>query len=174
MNTAIQELKEQCILRMHESLERIEKCLALVSDAAAWQRPNNELSSMANLVLHLCGNIRQYAIASLGNTPDNRERQKEFDATGGYTSKELQAKIAATIKEATDTIAAASDDEMMRLRVVQGFSMTGIGICVHVTEHLSYHTGQIAMHTKLLLEQDLGFYAGMNLDVTNDESGKSQ
>lgn len=167
MNTAINELKEQCILRMRESMERIEKCLAQISEAEVWQRPNSQLSSIGNLVLHLCGNIRQYAIASLGNVPDSRERQKEFDAVGGYSRKELTDKIVTTINEAIAAITNAGDEAMMQERIVQGFSMTGIGICVHVTEHLSYHTGQIAMHTKLLREQDLGFYAGMNLDVTN-------
>lgn len=153
---------------MQESRERIVKCLAQVSETEVWKRPNSQLSSMANLVLHLCGNIRQYAIASLGNVADSRERQKEFDATSGYTCQELSNKITTTINDAIETISAASDDEMMRVRVVQGFSMTGIGICIHVTEHLSYHTGQIAVHTKLLRDKDLGFYAGMNLDVTNE------
>lgn len=152
---------------MQESKERIEKCLAQINDTEIWQRPNSQLSSVGNLVLHLCGNIRQYAIASLGNMPDNRERQKEFDTMGGYDSKELSTKIVATIEEALTTITNASEEAMMQERIVQGFNMTGIGICVHVTEHLSYHTGQIAMHTKLLRNQDLGFYAGMDLDVTN-------
>lgn len=167
MNKAINELKEQCILRMRESMERIEKCLAQISETEVWQRPNSQLSSVGNLVLHLCGNIKQYAKASLGNVPDSRERQKEFDAVGGYSCKELSDKIVSTISEAITTIINASNEAMMQERIVQGFNMTGIGICIHVTEHLSYHTGQIAMHTKLLRDQDLGFYAGMNLDVTN-------
>jgi uncharacterized damage-inducible protein DinB len=47
---------------------------------------------------------------------------------------------------------------------VQVYELTGVGIIIHVTEHLSYHTGQIATLTKLLLEKDLGFYAGLNLN----------
>jgi uncharacterized damage-inducible protein DinB len=40
-----------------------------------------------------------------------------------------------------------------------------MGIIIHVTEHLSYHTGQIAYWTKILKDDDLGFYAGVDLDV---------
>jgi uncharacterized damage-inducible protein DinB len=44
------------------------------------------------------------------------------------------------------------------------YNLTGLGIIVHVTEHLSYHTGQIALLTKLITEKDLGFYAGLDLN----------
>ena len=45
--------------------------------------------------------------------------------------------------------------------------MSGIGIAVHVCEHYSYHTGQIAFWTKILRSKDLGFYAGVDLNVKN-------
>ena len=60
-------------------------------------------------------------------------------------------------------------DELLRKRQVQGFDMSGIGIVVHATEHYSYHTGQVALLTKLWKNKDLGFYAGVDLDVTNEE-----
>jgi uncharacterized damage-inducible protein DinB len=55
----------------------------------------------------------------------------------------------------------------VRIRQVQGFSLTGIGIIIHVTEHYSYHTGQIALLTKLLKDRDLAFYAGIDLNKKN-------
>jgi uncharacterized damage-inducible protein DinB len=45
--------------------------------------------------------------------------------------------------------------------------MSGTGIIVHVVEHLSYHTGQIAFWTKLLKDKDLGFYEGRDLNIKN-------
>jgi uncharacterized damage-inducible protein DinB len=51
-----------------------------------------------------------------------------------------------------------------RVRPVQAFQASGISIFVHVTEHLSYHTGQIAFWTKQLKDKGLGFYAGMDLN----------
>jgi uncharacterized damage-inducible protein DinB len=161
-NTAIQELKAQIILRMEENTPRIEQCLAELDESEIWQRPNSASNSMGNLLLHLCGNIRQYAIASLGNKEDHRQRQTEFAATEGYTASDLLEQLQNTIKEAINTIRTASDEEMLRERDVQGYLMSGIGVIVHVCEHYSYHTGQIAFWVKLLKDKDLGFYAHLN------------
>ena len=57
---------------------------------------------------------------------------------------------------------------MIRVRDVQGFNLSGIGIVMHVVEHLSYHTGQIAFWIKLLKDKDLGFYDGIDLNIKND------
>jgi len=51
---------------------------------------------------------------------------------------------------------------------VQGYYHSGIGIIIHVTEHYSYHTGQIIFWVKLLKNKDLGFYAGIDLNVKNE------
>lgn len=169
MNTPeLQELAEQIALRMEENTPRIEKCFAELSEAELWQRPNAASNSMGNLVLHLCGNLTQYAIASLGNRPDRRDRDAEFAAQGGFTKAELLEKLNATVGEAVATIRLAGREEMMRERPVQGFRMSGIGIAVHVCEHYSYHTGQIAFWTKILRGKDLGFYAGVDLNVKNE------
>ena len=50
-------------------------------------------------------------------------------------------------------------------RTVQGFNESVISILIHVTEHFSYHTGQIAFYTKLLLDCDLGFYSDYDLNI---------
>ena len=59
------------------------------------------------------------------------------------------------------------EEELLKTRSVQGFKLTGMGIIIHVVEHLSYHTGQIALQTKLISNQDLGFYGDMDLEVKN-------
>lgn len=135
-----------------------------LTEEELWLRPNSNLASVANLVLHLCGNISQYIIMSLGHMPYHRERDREFAASSSHTKAEVLAIFAATIEQAESIISGVTEEELMRKRIVQGFSMTGIGVVVHVTEHLSYHTGQIAMHTKLRKDKDLGFYAGKNLN----------
>lgn len=164
----IQEIKAQIILRMEENTPRIEKCLTELSEEEVWQRPNAASNSVGNLILHLCGNITQYVIASLGKRPDARDRDAEFAAEGGFSKAELLEKLTWTVKEAVETIRRASREELLRERAVQGFQMSGIGIIVHVCEHYSYHTGQIAFWTKILKNKDLGFYAGMDLTVKNE------
>jgi len=162
------DLKMQVILRMNESKERIVKCLGAYNNDTVWQRPNKQLASVGNLVLHLCGNITQYIISSLGKGPDNRNRDAEFSTENGYDVAQLATMISNTIDTATEIIQQTPETELLRVRMVQGFELSGTGICIHVAEHLSYHTGQIAVHTKLLTEEDLGFYKNADLNIKNE------
>lgn len=161
------EFKANAVLRMGENIPRIEKCLVLLSEDEVWHKPNTNLNSVGNLLLHLCGNITQYIVSSLGGEPDKRIRDEEFGAKGGYTKAELFDKISSTISTACAVINNASHEELMRVRSVQGFNYSGMGNVIHVAEHLSYHVGQIAFLTKVLKDKDLGFYAGQDLNIKN-------
>jgi uncharacterized damage-inducible protein DinB len=167
-----QQLQEELIwnvgYRMDESLRQIKICLNLLSEEAIWQKPNESSNSIGNLILHLCGNITQYGIASIKNEEDNRKRDEEFSATTGFSKEELIKKLTDTIAEAKRAFYDAPLSELLRKRSVQGFNFSGVGNIVHVTEHLSYHTGQIALWTKLLKNTDLGFYSGVDLNVKNE------
>lgn len=161
-----QDFLQQSIIRMNESTERIKICLDQLTEAQVWQKPNDNTNSIGNLILHLCGNITQYAIASLGNKKDERKRSLEFSTTGGYSKNELWQKMESTAQLATETVNNISESELLRIRNVQGFELSGLGIIVHVVEHYSYHTGQIALLTKLLTNKDLRFYGNMDLEIT--------
>jgi uncharacterized damage-inducible protein DinB len=163
----VSEFTSGCILRINENNRRIAQCIDLLNENELWHRPNTQLVSIGNLVVHLCGNIRQYIISSLGHLPDNRNRDEEFQITYGLSKTELLDLLNHTIAQATTIIGQTTAEELLRARSVQGFDLTGIGIVIHVTEHLSYHTGQIAWHTKMLKEKDLGFYAGIDLNTKN-------
>lgn len=154
--------------RMKESLRMIKICLNQLSEEQIWQKPNESSNSIANLILHLCGNITQYGISSIKNLEDNRQRDEEFSTTSGYTKAELIKMLEDTIDEAKRAFYEAPLEELLRKRYVQGFNFSGVGNIVHVTEHLSYHTGQIALWTKILNDKDLGFYSGVDLNAKND------
>jgi uncharacterized damage-inducible protein DinB len=158
------DFKEQSIFRIKESQQRIIICLNMLDESQIWMKPNTALNSMGNLVLHLCGNITQYIISTLGGKPDDRNRDAEFAAIGGKTKAELKAMFNNVIENSIECIINSSDIDLSTLKKVQVYELTGVGIIIHVTEHLSYHTGQIAILTKLQLEKDLGFYAGFDLN----------
>ena len=162
------EFISQSIFRMDESTQRIGRCLELLPEDAVWKRPNDNSNSIGNLILHLCGNIRQYAISSLGGAPDSRVRDAEFAAREGHTKQELQERLVATVEEAKMCMLRTSPEALLRVRTVQGFELSGMGIIIHVTEHYSYHTGQIAFWTKILQQEDLRFYGGIDLNVKNE------
>ena len=166
-NTFTKEFIEQSIYRIEENTHRITKCLEEIDEIEIWKSANENSNSIGNIILHLCGNIRQYAISALGETKDIRERDKEFSTKTGYTKTELLNKLTHTIAEASGIIKNIDENRLTKIYSVQGFNLSGIGIIIHVTEHYSYHTGQIAFWTKQLKNKDLGFYAGINLNVKN-------
>lgn len=138
-------------------LPRILRCLAELSDEEIWWRPNEASNSAGNLVLHLCGNIRQWIISGLGGAPDVRERDKEFAERGPVGRGELTARLRATVGEARRVIRRMNPEALRRKYVIQGFHMTGLGVLAHVTEHFSHHAGQIIYIAKLKRGQDLRF-----------------
>jgi uncharacterized damage-inducible protein DinB len=166
-NSIAAEFIAQTIFRMQENTPRIKKCLQLLSEEDVWEKPNEACNSIGNLILHLCGNITQYIISSLGEKEDNRIRDEEFSVKGGYNKQQLFQKLTATIENAVRIMQTLDDGELMRIRSVQGFQLSAIGSITHVTEHYSYHTGQIALITKLITNKDLDFYAGCDLNKKN-------
>lgn len=163
-----EDFKEQIVFRIQENSSRIEKCLSLLSEEEVWLQSGPETNSIANLILHLCGNIGQYIISSLGEKKDFRHRELEFSSRKGFTKNELYEKMETTCSAAIKVINGSSMEKLQKVRSVQGFKMTGLAACIHVAEHYSYHTGQIALLTKLFSKKDLGFYADFDLDLKNE------
>jgi len=163
----IEEFKYQSILRLNENTPRIEKCLELLAEQEVWQKPNPHSNAVGNLIMHLCGNITQYIISCLGEKEDLRNRDYEFAMQGGFTKSELLQKLKQVIQEAKNIMVNLNQEKLLKVRVVQGFKLSGIGIIIHVVEHFSYHTGQISFYTKLLKNKDLGYYADQNLNAKN-------
>jgi len=165
----LKEFTEQIVYRLDESTRMINISFQQLEEEDIWKRINNSSNSIGNLIIHLCGNITQYAIASLGNTEDKRNRDYEFELKSGHTKEELLSKLEIAVEKAKSIILSSSEEEYMRKRNVQGFNFSGIGIAIHVTEHYSYHTGQIAFWTKQLKNKSLGFYDGIDLTIKNEE-----
>ena len=167
MNALLNQIKDESVHHINLNLQRIGSCLDLVSEQEAWYRPNAHTNSIGNLVLHLCGNISQYILSGLGGAPDRRRRDDEFDYRGVISKDELFQKLTGIVEKATTIIKSLNEQQVTALYKIQSFEMTGTGILVHVTEHFSYHTGQVALIVKLLKKVDIGFYAGIDLNRTN-------
>jgi uncharacterized damage-inducible protein DinB len=168
-NTGILEaFIESSIHWMDESSLKISKCLEQIDETDVWRRPNKASNSIGNIMVHLCGNITQYILSALGEQEDKRERDLEFSISGGYTKGKLKDMLEKVILSAKEEISTASEKTLLKEYTVQGFNLTGIGIIMHVVEHYSYHTGQIAYWTKIMNNQDLGLYDGVDLNIKNE------
>jgi uncharacterized damage-inducible protein DinB len=61
-----------------ESYERIYKCLTMIDEKDLWRTPGENIPTIGNMILHLCGNARQWILSGIGGRPDNRDRDQEF------------------------------------------------------------------------------------------------
>lgn len=147
-----------------ESQVRLERCLNELSEADIWWRPNENSNSVGNLVLHLCGNARQWILAGLGGALDQRRRQAEFDERGPISRSELVQKLRDVMIEIDEVLDRLKPEDLERPIVVQSFDETGLSILIHVVEHFSYHVGQIAYIVKARLDKQTNFYGGINLE----------
>ena len=157
----------ECELRLFDqSLPRLRKCLALLKENEIWLRPNAETVSVGNLVLHLCGNLRQWIISALGYAQDIRERDKEFSERGPISTPVLLSMLDDTMTEVGTVLRHLDPNQLLEKRPVQGRLETGVSILVHVVEHFSYHVGQIGYFVKSRKAIDLGYSKGIDLSKT--------
>ncbi|HRJ38992.1 MAG TPA: DinB family protein [Flavobacteriales bacterium] len=147
-----------------ESIPRIRKCLNLLSEVEIWKQPNSEIPAVGNLVLHLCGNARQWMLSGLFNIDDERNRDAEFNSRGGWTKAELHALLDQLENDVDINLECVSEKLLHEIHKVQVFKESGMSIMIHVIEHFSYHTGQISLLTKYYTELDLGYYSGLDLN----------
>ncbi len=98
------EFVAQTVYRINENTPKIISCTNELTEDEIWTRPNKVLNSVGNLILHLCGNITQYIISSLGGIEDTRERDKEFSVIEGYSKSELIENLSSTVEKAITII----------------------------------------------------------------------
>jgi len=144
--------------KLRQLAGRIEQCLEKLNDSQIWARGSDAENAVGNLVLHLCGNVRQWIGYGAGGLDDIRERDREFDTRGGMSRAELSARLASTISEAASIIDAIPAARLLERTKIQNYDMTVLEAIYHAVEHFAHHTGQIIFATKMLTGSDLGFY----------------
>jgi uncharacterized damage-inducible protein DinB len=167
MNLKEHIVREFEIRIFEESYPRIYKCLSLLNEDQIWQSPNGSIPSVGCLILHLCGNARQWILSGLGEEEDNRNRDDEFIIHQNirksdfiFLLENLKVKLRTCLNE-------LSEESLEKKIIVQDFNVSGFSAIVHVIEHFSYHTGQITTLTKLYTDADTGYYSGLNLNTRN-------
>ncbi len=157
------------VRKLEQLTGRIETCLGKLNDEQVWARGNDASNAAGNLILHLCGNVRQWIVAGVGGLPDTRDRDAEFDARGGPGCAELARRLRNTVEEAKKTLAAVSAGRLAETVVIQKYDVPVMEAIYHVVEHFSMHTGQIVFATKMLTGADLGFYAHLGSAAAHGE-----
>lgn len=142
----------------NDFLARIERAVHALSEEQVWWRPNASSNSIANLMLHLSGNVRQWIISGVGGEPDSRQRDREFSAKGGMVKEAIAKELRSTVETAASVIRSIDTHTLAAHRHIQGNDVTVLEAVYHVVEHFSMHTGQILYIAKLLTDNDLRMY----------------
>ncbi len=148
--------------RLRQSASRVQECLGRLDDGQIWARAGEPSNAIGNLVLHLCGNLRQWIGYGVARQPDIRERDREFSARGDLSRAELRERLQAVVDQAAGVIETLSAERLAETVTVQKYRLTLLEAIYHVVEHFAQHTGQIIFATKQITGQDLGFYAHLN------------
>lgn len=130
------------------ALQLIKHCVNQLTDDQLWWRPSESMNSIANLLLHLCGNLRQWIVSGVGGAADVRERQKEFDERSSTPKEELMQQVEAAIAEVKTVLTGISSEELLRVRRIQGNDVTGMQAIFHSVAHFRGHTQEIVHMTR--------------------------
>lgn len=144
--------------KLQGDMAQIARCAGLLSDEQAWSRPNEHCNSLANLLLHLNGNVTQWICGGVGGDPIVRDRPAEFAARDLRPVEPLVAELRQTINRACEFIAGLDEQALAQRHTIQHYEVSAMQAVFHVVEHFSFHTGQIIQITKTILDVDLSLF----------------
>jgi uncharacterized damage-inducible protein DinB len=139
-------------------LPKLLHCVEKLSDDDLWWRPNEVSNSIGNLVLHLCGNVRQWIVASIGGAEFKRNRDGEFAARGPIPKTELMANLKQVLNEVDAVLAQLETGRLLSRVKIQTYEVSTLQAVYHVVEHFSYHLGQVLYIYKMRTGTDPQFY----------------
>lgn len=136
---------------MGSALSRLTHCVNQLSDEQVWWRAHPTSNSIGNLILHLCGNVRQWIVSGLGGVPDTRKRPEEFGERGPVPKAELLSRLEAVVKVAQDVLVRQTAEQFLAVRNIQSYSVTGLAALFDSVPHFRGHTQEIVGMTRQLL-----------------------
>jgi uncharacterized damage-inducible protein DinB len=157
MNTETGKLfLDYSVRKLAQMAENVESCLGQLNDEQVWRRNAAHENTIGNLLLHLCGNMRQWIMHGVAGQPDVRTRNAEFSANEGFTAKQLSELFRKTVDEAKSVIASLPPERLLERTDPQNLGEVSVLDAIYqVVGHVQQHVGQIILLTKQLAAKDL-------------------
>ena len=144
--------------QLAQSHGKIVHCLEQLDEDQLHWRPSESMNSPANIVQHLCGNLRQWAICPITGEPDRRNRPAEFADRHLYSKGELLDRLSATVREADEAMSrVTSAEQLVRPLRVQGFDVSLLIALYDTVSHFKGHSQEIVYITRMLLGERYRF-----------------
>jgi uncharacterized damage-inducible protein DinB len=141
----------QSRLTLTSSLKKIAHCLEQLEETDLSWRQHESHNSIQNIMLHLCGNVRQWIVHGVGGEPNVRHRPSEFSERQPLAKTELLARLQDTLAQADRALADFPPQRLLESRRIQGFDTTVLAAVFDAVSHFVGHTHQIVYITRLRL-----------------------
>ncbi len=139
---------DEAIHQLREGLGKIQHCLSQLDEQQIWWRPHEAQNSIANLMLHLGGNLQQWIISGVGGEPDVRNRPREFACRGPIPQKDLWCDLTAIVDAAVAVLDDHAAERLLELRRIQGFDKTILSAIFDSVGHFRGHVQEIISLTR--------------------------
>ncbi|MEB3100796.1 DinB family protein [Ferviditalea candida] len=137
--------------RFEEIEKRILSVLDQLNDDHVNWRPNESSNSIANIIMHLRGNIGERVTKGIHHKDFARNRDQEFETV--YASQsELRDIIRQSFQELIETARNISEEGLQRTQTVRNAEITNLDLLVQMAAHSSEHMGQILYIAKICLD----------------------
>ena len=140
-----------------EGLRKIEHCVRQLDEEQVWWRPGLGMNSIANLMLHLSGNVRQWFMSGIAGTRDIRNRPQEFADRSELPKANILSMLRSTVREADELLERLPAEKLIEPRRIQGFDTTVLGAIFDSVAHFRGHVQEIIHMTREQLGEKYKF-----------------
>lgn len=144
------------LIEMHREklldlLRRSREALEQLGDEDVNWRPNDESNSIANLIVHMAGNLHQRLSCGIGGAPDHRDREAEFDPSVCQTRDQMLKTLEEASRQADEVLRGLTPSRLSEPQRIRNRYVTVLDVIFTVATHMSEHVGQILYIAKLRL-----------------------
>lgn len=145
---------EQTKASVAQEHRRILHSFSQLSEEDVWRRRAPSVNSIGTIVLHLCGNLRQWFLHGVGGQEDVRYRPGEFAEPEHISKAELLARFENIVREVQTILDGVTADDLLAERCIQGMATRILAAIYSTVNHLEGHSLQIAYVTHCYRGED--------------------
>ena len=134
-----------------EGLRKVEHCVHQLNEEQVWWRPAPQMNSVANLMLHLAGNVRQWILSGVGGARDIRNRPEEFVDRSELPKGNILSMLRSTVREADGLMEKWDLQKLGEPRRIQGFETTALEAIFDSVAHFHGHVQEMIHMTRVQL-----------------------
>ncbi|MFO0951265.1 MAG: DUF1572 family protein [Isosphaeraceae bacterium] len=141
--------------QLADQADLVRHCVGQLSDEQLWWRPSGGQNSIANLLIHVSGNIGQRFGSVIAGGPDRRDRMGEFADRSGAPRAELIARFDEAVSQAERCLSGLQPAALLEPRTVPmlkgAVERPVFTVALQSVLHLAAHTQEVVFLCRSLL-----------------------